>query len=349
MTTPARQAEAEKVYLVYHAALVQVGIGTIEEAIDLWGDVNPAKVAPTATRWLTRAVALILSRRRMARDLGFTYYRLARALRTGATIADPYRPDDKPTMTTLRREFASMVEDITSVTAPPNSDQGKRTAERLEATPEVEAPPVPSLTTEDDDELDRLLVEELDGLRALEDELERAAEEEARIALEALGTESLMRRLEAQREADAEEAHRKSGARQAAAAERIVMNGARGTTWAMGERDKRCIGWARFSKTGTPCGFCAMLISRGFTPKSGLYGSKASALYSDGELYHDNCHCDAEQIFAESQFDSPRFALNREYALLWPKVTKGYGGKDALALWRKYIDTQRDAPVARAA
>jgi hypothetical protein len=357
--------------MAFHYALTQIGVGTLEEAIDLWGDVNPAKAAPTAARWLSRAISLVLSRRRMSRDLAFAYYRLARALRTGSTIADPYDPlKNRPTLNDLRREFASMVDDVILVHEPAQSEQAKRTEARVLSGPQAEAPEVPEADEDDvpelpddaqdeddDDELDRLLVEEIEGLRELEEELERAAEEEARIALEALGPKTLAKRLQDPK-ADPEEAHRKSGARQASAAERIVMNGARSTQWGIASKDKRVLGWARVSRTGTPCGFCAMLISRGFTPRSGLYRSKSNAggqnlgydaSYDDGDLYHDNCHCYAEPIFSVEQYESDQFALNRQYAQEWPKVTKGLGGNDALNAWRRHINRQRSAPVARAA
>lgn len=372
MTTPARQSEADKAAVAFHLALTQIGVGTIEEAIALWDDVNPAKVQSTATRWLTRAVALIMSRRRMSRDLAFAYYRLARALRTGSTIADPYDPEKtNPTLGDVRREFASMLDDVERVSSPPTSEKGRRTAELTDTDQDrttawiydVSAPDEADLVTaplegEDnyEDDSDRLLLEELEDLARLEDELERAAEEEARSALEALGTGTLNKRLR-EPEADPEEAHRKSGARQAGAAERIVLNGARSTAWIYAQNDKRVIGWARVSRTGTPCGFCAMLLSRGFTPKSGLYRTKAGGggenpsdgtNYDDGDLYHDNCHCYAEPIYSTEQYEGEAFALNREYAELWPKVTEGYGGKDALNAWRRYINAQRRAQVAAA-
>lgn len=353
--------------MAFHIALTQIGVGTLEEAIDLWGDVNPEKAAPTASRWLSRAISLVLSRRRMSRDLVFAYYRLARALRTGTTIADPYDPlKNNPTLNDLRREFASMVDDVQIMSAPARQEQAKRAEQRVETVRQAGAPEEPEapeadepVDTEDDDadELDRLLAEEIEGLRELEDELERAAEEEARIALEALGPKSLAKRMAADPK-NAEEAHRKAGARQASAAERIVLNGARATQWGIAGRDRRVIGYARVSRTGTPCGFCAMLISRGFTPKSGLYRSQRTAgginlgygdSYDDGDLYHDNCHCYAEPIFEEQQMESDQFALNRLYAQQWPTVTKGLGGKDALNAWRRFINSQRKAPEARAA
>jgi hypothetical protein len=321
MTTPAKLAEADQASIAFHVALTRIGIGTIEEALALWTDVNPVKIAPTSGRWLDRAVTLVLSRRQWARDLAFSYYRLVRALRTGATIKDPYRPSEPPpTLASLRESFASAVDEVARVSG---------------------EPVVPSVGT---DENDRLLVEELKQLREEEVRLEKAAEEEARIALEALGPANLESKLvdlnpdlsAAEMDAAREAAHLEAGVRQAAAAERMVLNGGRGALWSYGQQDERCIGWARVSKSGTPCGFCAMLISRG-----AIYKSKASASFSDGDLYHDNCHCFAIQLFTTQQYASEQFALNRKYQAEWPVVTKGMGGKDALNVWRRYINSQR--------
>ena len=328
MTTKARQAEADQASIAFHVALTRIGFGTIEEALALWTDVNPAKIAPTSGRWLDRAVTLVLSRRRWSRDLAFAYYRLARALRTGATIKDPYLPNEpRPTLTSLRENFASAVDDVSRVsgTAP------NQPLDSIAGGPTLS----PS-----DSENDRLLIEELKQLREEEVRLEKAAEEETRIALEALGPANLESKLTdtsptlsaSEMDAIREAAHQEAGARQAAAAERLVLDGGRGALWTYANQDQRVLGYARVSATGTPCGWCAMLISRG-----AVYRSKASATYSDGDKYHDNCHCFAEPIFTAQQYESEKFALNRKYQAEWPAVTKGFGGKDAVSLWRKYI------------
>lgn len=330
MTTKAKQAEADRAAIAFHIALTRIGFGTIEEAMALWTDVNPAKIAPTSGRWLDRAVILVMSRRQWSRDLAFAYYRLVRALRTGATIKDPYHPNEShPTLTSLRENFASAVDEVARVSGPA-STQGS-----VEV-PQVAVP----------DENDRLLVEELKQLREEDLRLEKAAEEEARIDLEALGPASLESRLKdldpnaSAKEMDAarEAAHQEAGARQAAAAERIAMNGGRGALWSYSQQDKRVLGYVRISRTGTPCGWCAMLISRGVI----FYKSKASAGFkSDGDLYHDNCHCVAEPVFTMQQYASERFDLNRQYDAEWPVVTKGLAGKDALNAWRRYINRQQ--------
>ncbi|MET8111188.1 hypothetical protein [Streptomyces prasinus] len=216
-----------------------------------------------------------------------------------------------------------------------------------------------------EDELDQILIEEIEGLRQEEERIEREAEEELRTVLEALGPNNLQRKVDAldgARSADEvdglrEEAHRQAGAQQAAAAERVAMNGARSTVWNHMQRDRRAIGYIRLSRTGTPCGWCAMLISRGFV-RSDAYRSQRAAgptlsqldsgEFADGDKYHDNCHCYAEPVFSNEQYDSPAYELNRRYAELWPQVTRGLSGKAAVSAWRRFIRQEQKAVAQEA-
>jgi hypothetical protein len=201
-------------------------------------------------------------------------------------------------------------------------------------------------------ELDRILVEEIEGLRDAEERIEREAEQELRTVLEALGPNNLQKKVDAidgARSADEvdglrEEARRQAGAQQAAAAERIAMNGGRSTVWNHMQRDRRAIGYIRLSRTGTPCGWCAMLISRG-----PVYRSQNSAEFADGDKYHDNCHCYAEPVFTREQYSgSATYELNRRYEELWPKVTRGLSGKAAVSAWRRFIRQEQQAAAQEA-
>ncbi|MFE5663397.1 hypothetical protein ACFQ7W_05645 [Streptomyces niveus] len=351
MTSPARNAEADRAAVAFQVALGQIGAGTIDEAFRLWEGVPAAGRALTAGAWLRRAVTMVMTRRRMSRDLARAYYRLARALRTGTTVADPYHPEPTYiTLDVLRREFA----DLAGVTEGP---QEGRASESGSNAPESSSLAASGASVEageelDDEEADRILVEELEGLRAAEEQIEREAEEELKTVLEALGTANLQQRvdtIDGARSADEvdelrEEAHRQAGAQQAAAAERVAMNGGRSTVWNHTSRDRRAIGYIRLSRSGTPCGWCAMLISRG-----PVYRSKASATYADGDKYHDNCHCYAEPVFSREQYqNSSAYELNRRYEELWPKVTRGLSGKAALAAWRRFIRQEQKAAAQEA-
>ena len=348
MTTPARAAEADKASVTFHIALTQIGVATIEDALTLWQGVPPVQTAAISAAWLRRAIFLVMTRRARSRDLAMAYYRLVRALRTGRTVADPRKPDPAyVTLGMLRREFAALAgpaQPAMTVTARP-------AATNEPGQPELSPARQPNdqqgdQSTPDDDE-DRVLVEEIEALDREQERLEREAEDEARIVLEELGARNLGRKLaDVDTTAPAvdvdelrDDAHRRAGTRQAAAAERLVMNGARSAVWSTAQRDRRVVGYARLSRTGTPCGWCAMLISRG-----AVYKSQRSAEYADGDKYHDNCHCTAEQVFTRDQFTgSDLFALNRRYGVLWPQVTKGLSGKAALRAWRRFIRQEQAA------
>ncbi|WP_367135802.1 hypothetical protein [Saccharothrix sp. HUAS TT1] len=337
--------------------MTQLGVATIQDALKLWASVPPARTTALSAAWLARAVRQVLTRRRQSRDLAMAYYRLARALHTGTTIADPRRPNPPyVTLSMLRAEFA----ELASPEAPqegvvePAGTTSRPTPERpAESEPGPESRPsdTPAETPAEPPEDDRIPVETIDGLDRELERLEREAEAEARLVLEALGLDNLDSKLnEIDEELPASEvdvlraeAHRKAGARQAAAAERVAMNGARSTTWSTGQRDRRVLGYVRLSRTGTPCGWCAMLISRG-----AVYRSEKSATYADGDKYHDGCHCYAELIYSDEQFDNSALTeLNRKYAVEWPRVTRGLSGKAAVSAWRRFIrQEQRNARLA---
>ncbi|MEU1309170.1 hypothetical protein ABZ419_09770 [Streptomyces cinnamoneus] len=343
MTSAARQAEADQVSAAFHVALTQIGARTTAEALALWAEVPTGQRAAAAAGWLRQAITLVMSRRRMSRDLARAYYRLARALHTGRTTADPYHPEPAYiTLDSLRREFAALAG--LSEPTPPEKPALQPRGSEEEPLVDKDAQAATGADKSGDQEhedADRILVEEIARLREEEERIEREAEEELRAALDALGTRNLDRRLsqiddqQPARDADEarQEAHRQAGAQQAASASRIAMNGGRSTIWHHTQRDRRALGYVRVSRTGTPCGFCAMLISRGVS-----YKSEASATYKDGDLFHDRCHCYAEPVFSRQQFGSSElFALNRQYEALWPEVTKGHTGRDALNAWRRFI------------
>lgn len=363
-------AEAEKAAIAFQAALLKLGVKTIAEALRLWRRVPPTQAAQVADDWLDDAVHLIMTRRTISRDLAVAYYRLARALRTGTTVPDPYDPiPETVTLAQLRFEFKRLTDSIDApaenapkpvTVTPPTTDTPPPPAEPERPTEPVPEPePVPTekpAETDPDPEPEPLAsladdtvipIERIEGFDedgdSERERIEREAEQEARIVLAALGPERLKRdvaAIDTTRPADEvdekrDEAHSKAGSRQAAAADRIVKNGARAEIHSLADRDPRVIGYVRRSRTGTPCGWCAMLISRGLI----FYKSEHSATYgSDGEKYHDNCNCYAEPVYSRKQYHtSDLFALNREYDRLWPIVTKGLRGKAALTAWRRYF------------
>lgn len=359
MTTAARAQEAEQASVAFQVALTQIGVATIEEALKLWAEVPVNARASTSSSWLKKAITAVMTRRRMSRDLARAYYRLARALRTGTTVADPYHPEPTyVTLDSLRREFASLAggsekpQEGRSESAPTKETEPASQPAQPPTTEADDPTDAPADEDSEDAEVDRILVEELAGLRADEERIEREAEAELKELLQTLGPDNLAKK---QRDIDPEapakdvdrlrdEAHAQAGARQAAAAERIAMNGGRSTVWNHAQRDRRALGYIRLSRTGTPCGWCAMLISRG-----PVYRSEKTAEYGDGDKYHDNCHCYAEPVFSREQYrSSDVYALNRKYEELWPQVTKGLSGKAAVSAWRRFIRTEQKAAAQEA-
>jgi hypothetical protein len=358
VTTAARQAEADRAAIAFQTALTQIGAGTVQEALTLWEDVPATARASTAASWLRRAITLVMGRRRQSRDLARAYYRLVRALRTGSTVADPYHPEPRyVTVTTLREEFNDLVrgserpQEGRASGASSNSSDSASSAATGQAG-EADEAALTDPDAEHEAELDRILVEEIEGLREAEERIEREAEQELRTVLEALGPNNLQKKvdvIDGARSADEvdglrDEAHRQAGAQQAAAAERVAMNGGRSAIWNHMQRDRRVLGYIRLSRTGTPCGWCAMLISRG-----PVYRSQNSAEFADGDKYHDNCHCYAEPVFTREQYNSSAtYELNRRYEELWPKVTRGLSGKAAVSAWRRFIRQEQQAAAQEA-
>ena len=336
MSTASKAAEAAKTAALFHAALVALGVRVAIEALQLWQDVatSPARLPQTAEKWLGQATNLTMFRRRHARDLAFSYYRLTRALRTGYTIQplDEDEATEEVPLDTLRTDFYEKVQELT-----------------------------PDVLEQEDFDTEEFLdggdeqaeVEELARLREEEEQAERDAEEEARIVLEALGPNNLNKRLKlidteepaSKVDQDREDAHRAAGARQASASARVAMNGGRQGLQRLGDKDARAIGWVRLGRTGTPCGWCALFISRGATYKSkkSAQGARLApgAKPNDGRLFHDNCNCYVEQIFTDAQYEESTYDLNREYEALWPAVTRGLEGKEALAAWRRHFRNQK--------
>lgn len=118
--------------------------------------------------------------------------------------------------------------------------------------------------------------------------------------------------------------------------QQAAAGGVRSVVRDMGDRDPARQAWIRVSGTGTPCAFCAMLLSRG-----AVYSGKHEALRHDvahpngTHGYHPNCHCYALPLFAGASIEGSRFAVNREMRDLWYKDFGGKGLKGKSG-WRSY-------------
>lgn len=344
MSAP-RQEEADAAEIAFQIALARISAGATQDVLKIWS--TTPQTGAKGAGWLNSIKSVVLGRRSVAHELAVAYYRLVRALRTGSTIQEPGKPKTSTVrLNELRQDFADKTREVAQQAPklPPNVPK---------PTAPVNAPREYDPSDYEDDD-DAALVEEIRSLeRQIEEsdrEAERQLDEDLRNLNDQLARKArLLDDGKPANEVDAERSqlHDTAGARQAAISAMHAMNGARRTVQDVGNADKRVLGWVRRSRTGTPCGFCAMLISREV-----LYKSRKSALLestgSDFEQYHPNCHCYALPIFSKTQYaGSDLFKLNRQYAEEWPEVTKGLSGKAALAAWRKYIRSQsKDGQVS---
>lgn len=375
MTTPARHAEADRVEIAYKWALAQVGVQTVQEALALFYQEVPATPAAAKSKWLRYAVRLVLTRRARARDLALAYYRLVRALRIDAAIKLPNEKGTSTTLAKLRDEFDEAMDAIVPREPPRTNAAGSTDGERASGPPELNETPQglsatqPEWDTTSEDDEDRILLEEIKELEAEIERQDREAEAEAQALLDQLGMQNLLDKMQeisdeiAAKEADRlrDEALQQAAARQAATAARIVMNAARGITYSLAETDARVLGWARYSTTGTPCGWCAMLISRGVLYKSRVAaqpnsinkpGQNDSDLADAGDQnkFHDNDYCIAIPVFDVVQMQSPIYDLNRELRQLWDKEIAGkFHGADAIAEFRRLMRRRKKLTPAQAA
>lgn len=120
-----------------------------------------------------------------------------------------------------------------------------------------------------------------------------------------------------------------------AAAQKVAADGARTTVAHLGESDGNCLGFARYSTTGTPCAFCALLLTRGMAYKS----SKSAVLSARGNSFHPNCKCVSVPVFHERSWKAGNvFALNRKFEREYRAndTVSAATGIGKLRAWRSY-------------
>lgn len=118
--------------------------------------------------------------------------------------------------------------------------------------------------------------------------------------------------------------------------QQAAAGGVRSVVRDMGDRDPARQAWIRVSGTGTPCAFCAMLLSRGAKYTGKHEALRHDIVHANGTHgYHPNCHCYALPLFAGSSIEGSRFAVNREMEDLWKHDFKGKGLKGKSG-WRSY-------------
>lgn len=112
-------------------------------------------------------------------------------------------------------------------------------------------------------------------------------------------------------------------------ASRHVLTGGRQSLLTLLTADPKVHRWIRVTD-GDPCGFCAMLASRG-----PVYLTEDSA----GFKAHDHCACTAEAVYHAG---APWPGRAQEFHRLWNQHIKDrYSGKEARRQWRRLIDEMR--------
>lgn len=195
------------------------------------------------------------------------------------------------------------------------------------------------------------LLEELDSQ---DEHAEESAYEDLQEVIEDLNAseaeanereEKAKKREDERRQKQADEAREKgreaARTRAKGITQRIVANGGRGAQEYIVRRDRNVIGYARVSKTGTPCYFCAAMISRGVVYKSLL---AAGGSYEQPNKWHDHCNCFAVPVFFWADYrNSSLFDLNREMDAAWKDMKENLGKwagprqkKRLMNTWRRY-------------
>lgn len=341
--TPTQQTrdEADRVDLVYQYVLAVIGAKAAAELLALWQTI-PVGEASRTRWWSRRAAALVLRRREQARALALAYYRLIRALRTGSTIADPF--NDTPDVFSLER----LRQDFEVIVAQETGDGSTRVTASVEPSGDDDSVTVDAVTG-----LRESLADDSEQTVSYLNELLADMADAASAKVELI--DPAMANADARAEAAA--LHLQDGAMVAAAGSRVAQNGGRNATNQASARDKAVIGWARQSTTGTPCSFCAMLISRQILYKTAFTAGKGERV--DGRVFlgdgmfkfHDNCKCVAVPVMSDAGWRTdPKYAQNRYYNDLWMNNISGkYGGDLAMNEWRKLlrsIRTEQDTKKA---
>ncbi|MGW0929551.1 VG15 protein [Streptomyces sp. NPDC002644] len=107
---------------------------------------------------------------------------------------------------------------------------------------------------------------------------------------------------------------------------RLAEQGGRDALADLRDRDPEVIGYYRRTDAD-PCGFCAMLASRGAVYTATRNQSKTSRSWvdqQDPEQYHPECHCQTLPLFKGMKMPAEDEAKRKQYEQMW-KNTSGSG------------------------
>lgn len=299
--------------------------------------------------------------RRKSRRLYKAYYQYARALETGYTLGLPEGVEEEApvVMGDLIEAYYEAIEDVAelgySVDA---TDPDEREFEELaldnfpqdgdergtflevdievyidEWLDAIEVDEDKSIEVDEFDwsEIDEMLDEMVDGLEAvLQTDVVEDNEKKIKKIKKLKKSKDKVIDFDKKLKEQEEKNRDKAGGR----VDRYAINDGRRITPEMIPLDRRIKGVAR-GLGPNPCGFCAMLASRGF-----VYRSKVSAQAAGGQdsikRYHDNCHCypivrwiDASELPAANSWLQDQ----------WYQVAAGREASEARRTWRRWWDT----------
>ena len=324
--TPAEK-EALEVEKAYSNAYVQYGAATAVKVISAWEGVD--RLTPSGRMMLMAAVVThVLAGRKKMATLSVRRTQLVNALRKGRQLAGD--PDGAETLQDLRDALTEALKDV-----------GGRRPRRATGLKGDLVIPVSA---------------EAGNIAGLIEEINAGIDTDIENVVEALGNGRLGKIARREGVVTPKDV-RTSRDLVASGAERLVLNGGRQTDAKILQLNRDLLGFVRVHdyREDEPCGFCAMLMSRG-----PVYGSHrgAEGFYNEDteewEKYHFNCHCSAVSVYSQREWlTNPLLADNRMYQQEWNKVIKGkYSGDAALSEWRKHVKSlhaSRDSATQAAA
>lgn len=343
----------------YRGGMARLGVAIAYLSLKQWETVSPQNPTGTGGAWVDRTMRLIQAVRWQSKRLGISYYQLARAIETGATLGLPSFTDDPAAVSLdgLRTQMVDVLREIDMLGAgevfTDNPDYNWLAAELRNADMDGKDENARSVRFADTDveryieevlrnagddraiTVDRftwpadLTQEQVDrafkNLLTAESLKAQADKAAAILRQEELSAQNALRQLERE--------HKLSGSRGAGFADWAGIDAGRSIVDYASRSDYRVKGFCR--QTGpNPCAFCAMLASRGWS-----YSSAKSAGYkqdADGSVskYHPNCHCTVLTRWSNVTDLPP---LSQFYQDSWPGVTASAKGSGKLRVWRQWL------------
>ena len=309
--TPAEK-EALEVEKAYSRAYVQYGAVAALQVVQAWEGVD--RLTPSGRLMLLSAVtAHVLAGRKKMAALAVRRTQLVNALRKGRQLKGG--PDGAETLQDLREALTEALKDVGAARA--------KRAVGLDANMVI---PVSA---------------EAGSVAGLIEEINDGIDTDIENVVEALGNGRLGKIARKEGVVTPKDV-RTSRDLVASGAERLVLNGGRQTDAQILQLNRDLLGFVRVHdyREDEPCGFCAMLMSRG--PVYGSHRAAEGFYNEDAEewnKYHFNCHCSAVSVYSQREWlTNPLLADNRMYQQEWNRVIKDrYSGDAALSEWRKHV------------